>query len=330
MGMKKRKKSKPQYKKEPEGINMEITARDEKMLLALYRYNFLDRKQLMFFAESTSVDGIRKRLKYMHHTSFIHRSSGQKVLGNRNRIYCLDTKGVEWLRLKYHLPFTQSDRERYRETSNRMKGINLEHAVDTASQLIAFEQAAMARKYASYIPRWRILDRGLAEPLDGPRTRALSMKVRIKWNRTVVDVGVEADDLFGLQFLGADGKHINDFIFLEMDEGTMPIVRSVLSTSSIIKNLRCYSAAKRQNKHEKFAIPNFRVLFVTTSWDRVKSMQICWRSHREELLSASYFIFTTKTEMADKDPLDGETRFEDAAGRAVFFDPSVIRQKLAV
>ena len=86
--------------------------------------------------------------------------------------------------------------------------------------------------------------------------------------------------------------------FLEADRGTMPVTRRTLSQTSFARKLLAYEATWTQKIHQRqLGIHRFRVLAVTTSAMRVKSLvEACSQLKRGHGL----FLF------ADKTILDGD------------------------
>jgi hypothetical protein len=85
--------------------------------------------------------------------------------------------------------------------------------------------------------------------------------------------GVVPDRVFALEFPDQNGQSQRALFFLEADRGTMPVIRSNLSQTSFYRKLLAYEATWLQSVHRsRFAFNRFRVLTVTTSTARVKSL----------------------------------------------------------
>jgi hypothetical protein len=114
-----------------------------------------------------------------------------------------------------------------------------------------------------------------------------------KWNAGVKDnynLSVIPDGVFVLEFPAqpADRRHI--LYMLEADTGTMPVIRATLAQSSFQRKLLAYEATWTQNIHRsRLGFSRFRVLTVTTSANRVKSLvKACAELKRGQGL----FLFT--------------------------------------
>jgi hypothetical protein len=83
------------------------------------------------------------------------------------------------------------------------------------------------------------------------------------------DIGVIPDLVFGLAF--SDGSR--RFFMVEVDRGTMPIVRRDITQTSFERKMRAYLAAQAAGVHGRhFGWKAFRVLVVTTDRHRLRSM----------------------------------------------------------
>jgi hypothetical protein len=81
------------------------------------------------------------------------------------------------------------------------------------------------------------------------------------------------DRVFALEYLNAQGEPNRLVFFLEADRGTMPVKRANFSQTSFFRKMLAYEATWSQSVHLKlFGFNRFRVLTVTTSAERVKSL----------------------------------------------------------
>ena len=104
---------------------------------------------------------------------------------------------------------------------------------------------------------------------------------------------------------------------VEIDRGTMPIVRSDFLQTSFERKMRAYLTAHAGKQHEKhFGWKTFRVLTVTTDQHRMQSMMVTLRKLRvPHSPGAPLFFFATRDELRASDPLAHDWR--DGNGRAV-------------
>jgi hypothetical protein len=110
--------------------------------------------------------------------------------------------------------------------------------------------------------------------------------------------GVVPDRVFALEYGNAKGETERVYYFLEADRGTMPVVRTNSDQTSFQRKLLAYEATWVQKVHKrKLGINRFRVLTVTTSEMRVKSLiDACSRLKRGHGL----FLFADR-EVLEKD-----------------------------
>jgi hypothetical protein len=106
-------------------------------------------------------------------------------------------------------------------------------------------------------------------------------------------LGVIPDYVFALDFKDKSGTSNRAFLFLEADRATMPVIRKNLLQTSFYRKLRAYEATWSQSIHQtQFGFHRFRVLTVTTSTERVKSLvAACAKLERGQGL----FLFADRT-----------------------------------
>jgi len=106
-------------------------------------------------------------------------------------------------------------------------------------------------------------------------------------------LSVVPDRVFALEFPDSNGLSQRVYFFLEADRRTMPVVRRTLSQTSFRRKLLAYEATWTQRLHRtRLGIHRFRVLTVTTSAARVKSLvYACSRLKRGHGL----FLFADRT-----------------------------------
>ena len=108
------------------------------------------------------------------------------------------------------------------------------------------------------------------------------------------------DELLGLAF--ADGTA--SYFMLEIDRGTMPVVRKGKNRTSFARKLVTYYEGWKQGRHqEQLGIKQFRVLTVTLSPVRVQTMVEATKALTGGA-GSNVFLFTTTEELEGKTPLD--------------------------
>lgn len=138
-----------------------------------------------------------------------------------------------------------------------------------------------------------------------------ALRARLAHAGAVQEIAVVPDLTFGLLFSDRSRR----CFMVEIDRGTMPVVRTDLAQTSFERKMRGYLTAYAAKQHEKqFGWKAFRVLTITTDTARKQSMQEALRRIRvPHSPGASLFFFLTKEEAASFDPLvrpwqDGNNR----------------------
>ena len=153
---------------------------------------------------------------------------------------------------------------------------------------MAFEVACRKREGVTLIPPPEEI---LAAAPEATRR----LRLPFRWQVEVTEkgklhrLGVEPDRVFGLCFKGRPAGRDCVYFFLEADRGTMPVVRQGLDQTSFRRKLLGYQETWRQGLHRRhLGIPNFRVLTVTTTEDRLAHLLEACRSNPG---SAGIFLF---------------------------------------
>jgi hypothetical protein len=150
---------------------------------------------------------------------------------------------------------------------------------------------------------------------DRARTarNSFSLKVKVPQRGVVRERGIVPDLVFGL----ASRSGARRYFMVEIDRGTMPVVRSNLMQTSFEQKMRAYLVAHAGKQHERqFGWKNFRVLTVTTDNHRRQSMVDALRELRvPHSPGASLFYFATRDELSASDPFSYTWR--DGGGRKV-------------
>jgi hypothetical protein len=130
---------------------------------------------------------------------------------------------------------------------------------------------------------------------DKSPSKAFQWAVTVKHGSESKRVGTFPDRIFALESPD-NGERV--FYFVEADRATMPVSRRTLNQSSIWRKLLAYEATWSQKIHEtRFGTKRFRVLFVTTSQERMNHLvAVCSKLPRGHGL----FLFTTVEAMRDK------------------------------
>jgi hypothetical protein len=143
--------------------------------------------------------------------------------------------------------------------------IFLEHALLVSEVMVSIELACRERSDVRLITDQELR----AESEDKLVSASFHWTVKLHGGRTL---GVIPDKVFALESID-HGASNRAFFFVEADRGTMPVIRRNLSQTSFYRKLLAYEATWTQSVHQtRFGFHRFRVLAVTSSAERVKSL----------------------------------------------------------
>ncbi|MCW0218075.1 MAG: replication-relaxation family protein, partial [Prosthecobacter sp.] len=144
--------------------------------------------------------------------------------------------------------------------------LSLSHSLRVTDVLVAMEAAATAQGLTFCWPKeW-------AGVQSAPDQRPVHLKwsITLKTGREVLKTWQIPDGAFSLQSPDREPQ----YLILEVDRGTMPVIRRGLSQSSFHRKILSYKEARRQGVlWSRFQIPTFRVLVVAESRKRLASLQ---------------------------------------------------------
>jgi len=126
-------------------------------------------------------------------------------------------------------------------------------------------------------------------------------QTRINWNNEWHEIAIVPDAVFGIEYTDKpDGKN-KAYFFVEIDRGTMPILRRDIRQTSFARKMHSYADTYERKLHvEHFGIKNFRVLTVTTSEERIDTMIGAFESEVADVAPAGMFLFRSKTKQQTK------------------------------
>jgi Replication-relaxation len=229
-----------------------LTARDRRILELVEEYRLLSSSQVIALLDEGSPQVILRRLQLLYHSRFLERPRSQiedllRSPGSRPMAYALGRAGAELLGVRnpkqVKLPF-------------------VDHALSVSEILAAFVLSCRKRGDVRFIPWREILAK--KAPEDTRRKKAPdSWRVKLPGEGAV---GVSPDAIFGLQFLSKPEGANRAYFFLEVDRGTMPVMRaSFADTSMWRKFVAYYQTAAEGLQTPLFGMKAFRVLVVTKS-----------------------------------------------------------------
>jgi hypothetical protein len=253
---------------------MILTPRDLAILRAVHRHRLLRSTHLVALSGGSRQATLR-RLQLLFHHVYLDRPPMQLdwyARGSEPLVYALGKRGAEILEAEG----VARPRGTRWDTKNRnISRVFLHHTLAVAEVMVAFEAACRSREGVEFIPPEEVL---AGAP---PETRRLPFrwKVDVRHDSKLHRLGVEPDKVFGLRFEGAPENRRHAFFFLEADRGTMPVRRKGLGQTSFFRKILAYKETWSQGLHRThLGIPNFRVLTVTTSRERMEHLVEACRS----------------------------------------------------
>jgi len=244
---------------------MQLTERDHTILRLVHRNRFLRSSHIVPLVGGSSQQ-ILRRLQLLYHHGYLERPRAQLEYyhrgGSRQIVYGLGDKGVALLNQE---PGTAIRPLRWSEKNRSVGRPFLAHALLVSDVMVALELACRQRSGIRLLTDTTL-------PLTGQAGRPRPFKWKVPMNSGLT-LGIIPDRVFALESDGSSPERGPAFFFLEADRGTVPVVRKNLSQSSFYRKLLAYEATWKQGLHRSlFGFHRFRVLTVTTSAARVKSL----------------------------------------------------------
>ena len=253
----------PRFKRVAPVAPIHLTKRDHEIIRLVHRHRFLRSHQIIALIGG-SAQPLSRRLQRLFHHGYLERPRAQLQYyergGSQTIAYGLGNKSCSLLQLN---PVSWGEKNR---AIGRMY---LAHALLVSDVMVSLELACRQRGIRL------VYEDELHLPVEAP----LLWRVKI---RDGTKLGVIPDRVFALEYPDQNSQILRAYYFLEADRGTMPVVRQKLTQTSIYRKLLAYEATWASKVHQRhLGIPRFRVLTVTTSAARVKSLlDACSRLQR--------------------------------------------------
>src|SRR4029077_11756109 len=212
-----------------------------------------------------------RRLQLLFHHGYLDRAPMQLdwyTRGSEPLVYALGNPGAEVLETEGEL---RRGGIRWDTKNRNLSRVFLHHTLAVSEVMVAFEVACRSREDVRFISPEEIL---AVAPVATRRLRLpFRWQVEVRQGGQTYRLGVEPDRVFGLHLESEPDNRRRTFFFLEADRGTMPVVREGLAQTSFLRKLLAYRETWRQGLHTAhLGLPNFRVLTVTTSRERVRHL----------------------------------------------------------
>src|SRR3954453_9106525 len=305
---------KPRFERKPSWIpqGFRITARDEEILLSVARHRIGRSTHVTALIRAmrsgASEQQLLRRLEGLYHTRYLSRPPAQLETyragaGSTPIAYMLGNRGADLLARKYGWRRAALDWTAKARTATRGE---IEHAIEITDFMVALNIACRRRGRFAVMYFDEIL-RELAPRATREAPRPYHWPVSTSWQGNAQMLYVIPDRVFGIRDLTRQGARAIKFFAYERDRGTMPVVRSNLAQSSILRKLIGYGATHRGGLHTAmYGLPNFRVLTETRGPKRVANMILDgYQRHLARIYPPGLFLFIDRRSLfAAEDFLD--------------------------
>lgn len=277
-----------------------LTDRDLRLLANLARLRLASAGQLAAL-DGGSAQNVSRSLLALWENDYVDRLLGQlqtRLLykGSLPLIYGLTRPGA-WLLRKQGYEVRR--RLLYETDKQRTAGWRfIEHRVDISEFMVQLELACRGREDLGVIDRTAIFP----PAIKTQRNRRVRLNAKIEIDGDYKRVSVDPDEVFGLR-IGDAAKE--NYFFLERDRGEMPIKRlKDTDQTYYTKKMLTYFAAHRAGEHRRqCGMPNFRLLTVTTTPERVAQMLEAQREMTGGR-GSNLFLFIDDASLHGSNPID--------------------------
>jgi hypothetical protein len=254
----------PRFKRASNVAPMQLTERDRKIIGIVHKHRFLRSSHILSLISGSSQQLLR-RLQLLYHHSYLERPRSQIEYyqrgGSRHMVYGIGQNGATLLKQEPDIGSHRSNEK------NRAVGqIFLEHALLVSDVMVSIELACRQSGRIRLISEEELPISDTISHQRQPFKWKVSVNNRLK-------LGVIPDRVFALEYPNQADSNDRAFFFLEADRATMPVMRRNLAQTSFYRKLLAYQATWTQAiHHAQFGFHRFRMLTVTTSAERVRSM----------------------------------------------------------
>lgn len=289
----------PRFARAAELPSFQLTDRDVEIVRHVAVQRFLRSIQISRLLDAPHKK-ILERLSLLYHAGFLDRPRAQLEYharggGSEAMVYALGKEGARLLAERNGLDLTDSDWTRKSRDTGREFIL---HALAVADVAVALTTACRAHSGINAHHPTQLL--ATLPEQTRMEQRPWNLRVRIQHNGTTREVGVLPDYAFALYLPDSRRRPF----LVECDRGTMPVTRSSLNQTSLLRKFLAYEAVRQQGLHtSRYGWQNFRVLIITTSGDRINTMRATIAS-TPALKSSPLFLFVSHLSLIDADVLD--------------------------
>jgi Replication-relaxation len=301
----------PRYRRAPEPPAFRLTDDDVAIVRLLARHRFLRSNHVAALVDR-SRDRTNDRLARLFHAGYLDRPRAQldyyPDAGSAPMVYALADRGARLLIERDGIDFANVEWSRKNREAGRPF---IAHQLEIMDFYVALQLATRSRSDVRLIHAEEMVasfpDQSFAE------RNPFALRTKVHHGGRIHDIGIIPDLVFGLTF--ADGSR--RCFMVEIDRGTMPVVRSDIMQTSYERKMRAYLSAHAAKQHERqFGWKTFRVLTVTTDQHRAASMIDALRAIRiPNSPGPALFLFACRSDLAADSSIFRS--WHDAASRQV-------------
>jgi hypothetical protein len=299
----------PRFRRASEPPAFRVTDGDVAIVRLVARHRFLRSTHIAALI-GRSLDRTNDRLSRLFHAGYLDRPRAQldyyPTSGSAPMAYALADRGAQLLTEFLGMEFGSGEWSKKNCEAGRPF---IEHQLEISDFYIGLYSAVRSRRDVHLIHADELVASFPVQPMNIRNPFAL--RATLSNDGTTHEVGIVPDLVFGLKFYDGSRR----CFMVEIDRGTMPIVRSDARQTSVERKMHAYLAAYAERQHEqRFGWRTFRVLLVTTDEGRRKSMMDALRElNVAGTPGTSLFLFATRGELRTCDPLT--FRWVEADGR---------------
>lgn len=290
----------PQFKRLSRPDNpppFRLTDRDRLIISAVGRYRFMTSEQvvrlLTLLDPTTSSQQVLRRLQFLFYHCFLDRPRHQhlQLSSFAHLVYGLGREGAR--AIADSAPHINPNLE-WSAKNARATTPHILHTLETTEAMLHVERACRERGDVRLLDHHDLLSyfpaatRELADPFR--------LRISVQHEGRPVALNAIPDRLVSIVL--PDSRRHN--VCLEIDRATMSVAARRLSgKSSFGRKVRAYFAAWQQDRHkEQWGFQGFRILTVTPTESRIKSMITVQRKITGNH-AAAMFLYTTPQRLAD-------------------------------
>jgi hypothetical protein len=283
----------PRYRRASEPPAFRLTDDDVAIVRLLARHRFLRSSHLAALVDR-SRDRTNDRLARLFHAGYLDRPRAQldyyPDTGSAPMVYALADRGARLLIERDGIDFANVEWSRKNREAGRPF---IAHQLEIMDFYVALQLAVRHRSDVRLIHAEEMVssfpDHSFAE------RNPFALRTKVHHCGRIHDIGIIPDLVFGLTF--GDGSR--RCFMVEIDRGTMPVVRTDIMQTSFERKMRAYLSAHAAKQHERrFGWKTFRVLTVTTDEHRLSSMTDALRAIRiPNSPGPALFLFACRSEL---------------------------------